>query len=138
MRGAHDERELVRLLWERGFAVIRAPASGSSTKMPRPDIVAGNSQREVQFAIEAKTTHNNLYITHESLSQLVEFAQRFGCQPIIALKFKGKGKSWLFVEPQHLTVTSGMNFKITLNEALEKGMDMKTLTKEGKQTKLSP
>lgn len=139
MRGAQDERELVRLLWERGFAVMRAPASGSSTKMPQPDIVAGNSERDVQFAIEAKTTHSdNFYITHESLSQLVEFAQRFGCQPIVALKFKGRGRSWLFFEPQHLAVTAGLNFKITLGEALQKGMDMKTLTRECKQTKLLP
>ena len=137
MRGAQDERELVRLLWRRGFAVIRAPASGGSTKMPRPDIVAGNSEREVQFAIEVKSTHSeSLYITHESLSQLVDFAQRFGCQPIVAIKFKGRGKSWLFVEPQQLTMTSGLNFKITLAEALRKGVDLKTLVREGKQTKL--
>ena len=85
MRGAQDERELVRLLWERGFAVIRAPASGSSTKMPRPDIIAGSSERKIQFAIEVKTTHNkNLYIQHESISQLVNFACLFGCQPIVA------------------------------------------------------
>ena len=138
-RGAQDERDLVNLLWKRGFAVIRAPASGASTRMPRPDIVAGNSEREVQFAIEVKTTHSEiLYITNESLSQLVVFSQRFGCQPIVAIRFKGRGRSWLFVEPQQLAVTPGLNFKITLAEALQKGMDFKTFTREGKQTKLLP
>ncbi|MEE8322105.1 MAG: Holliday junction resolvase, partial [Candidatus Bathyarchaeia archaeon] len=38
-RGIQDERNLARLLWKRGFAVMRAPASGASTKMPRPDLV---------------------------------------------------------------------------------------------------
>ncbi|MFH0897012.1 MAG: Holliday junction resolvase Hjc [Candidatus Bathyarchaeota archaeon] len=138
-RGIQDERDLVRLLWNRGFAVLRAPASGASTRMPRPDIVAGNSERGIQFAIEVKTTHSeNLYITRESLNQLVDFAKRFGCQSIVAVKFKGRGRSWLFLEPKQLAVTPGLNFKITLAEALQKGMDIKTLSKEGKQTKLLP
>jgi Holliday junction resolvase len=136
MRGVQDERELVRLLWKRGFAVIRAPASGASTRMPRPDIVAGNSMRKVQFAIEVKTTHSEyLFVTHESISQLIDFAQGFGCKPIVAIKFKGRGRSWLFVEPQQLVITPGLNFKITLVEALKKGIDFKTLIKEGKQIK---
>ena len=137
VRGTQDERELVRLLWKSGFAVLRAPASGASTQMPRPDMVAGNSEKGVQVAIEVKTTHNKrLYVAHESLSQLVAFAQRFGCKPILAIKFKGRGKSWLFLEPHQLSMTPALNFKITLDEALKNGIDYKTLTMEGKQIKL--
>ena len=136
-RGIQDERDLVQLLWKRGFAVMRAPASGAATRMPRPDIVAGNSEREVQFAIEVKTTHDDkLYIARESIVQLMDFAQRFGCQPIVAIKFKGGGKPWLFLKPQQLAITPAVNFKITLTEALREGMDFKTLIREGKQMKL--
>lgn len=136
-RGIQDERDLVRLLWRSGFAVIRSPASGASTQMPRPDIIAGHSGRGVQFAIEVKTTHNEiLYIARESVSQLIDFAERFGCQPIVAIKFKGRRVSWLFVESQQLAITPALNFKITLTEALQKGMDFKSLIKESKQTKL--
>ncbi|MEM0326303.1 MAG: Holliday junction resolvase, partial [Desulfurococcaceae archaeon] len=40
-RGFFHERDLVRRLWEHGFAVIRAPASGSRVKhVVYPDIVA--------------------------------------------------------------------------------------------------
>lgn len=136
-RGVQDERDLVRLLWRKGFAVLRAPASGASTQMPRPDIIAGHSGRGVQFAIEVKTTHDeNLYIARESVSQLIDFAERFGCKPILAIKFKGRGKPWLFVEPQHLAVTPALNFKVTFINALRSGIDFKTLIKEGKQDKL--
>ncbi|HIC99009.1 MAG TPA: Holliday junction resolvase, partial [Pyrodictiaceae archaeon] len=32
MRGFEAERDLARRLWQKGFAVIRAPASGAKTK----------------------------------------------------------------------------------------------------------
>ena len=138
-RGISDERSLVKLLWNKGFAVMRAPASGSSTKMPRPDIVAGKSAKNLQFAIEVKTTHEEvLYIARESISQLAEFAERFGCQPIVALRFKNRVKSWIFVHPQQLMVTPALNYKITYLEAQRVGMDFKTLIGEGKQLKLAP
>ena len=138
VKGIREERELVQLLWKRNFAAIRAPASGAATQMPRPDIIAGSSERGVQFAFEVKTTHDDkLYISRESVSQLIDFSQRFGCQPILAIKFKGKGIPWLFIEPQSLTTTPALNFKITLREALQRGMDFKSLIKESKQTRLS-
>ena len=136
-RGIQDERSLVRLLWKKGFAVVRAPASGASTKMARPDIIAGSRVKGLQFAIEVKTTRREtLYIARESVDQLTEFSQRFGCQPILALKFKGRGRSWLFVKPEQLSITPSLNYKITLRDALRIGIDFKTLIKEGKQTRL--
>lgn len=138
-RGISDERALVKLLWKKGFAVMRAPASGSSTKMPRPDIIAGNSGKNLQFAIEVKTTHEEvLYMARESISQLVEFAEHFGCQPIVALRFKNRVKSWIFVHPSQLMITPALNYKITTLEAQRIGLDFKTLIGEGKQLKLAP
>ena len=131
-KGIHDERSLVNRLWKSGFAVIRSPASGSSTKMPRPDIIAGNSLKDVQYAIEVKTTHQKtLYIPNESISQLVEFAQLFGCQPIVALRFKSNVKSWIFIQPEQLVQTPTLNYKITMHEAKRRGIDFKTLIREG-------
>jgi Holliday junction resolvase len=138
-RGISDERSLVKLLWNRGFAVMRAPASGSSTKMPRPDIIAGSSNRNLQFAIEVKTTHKEvLYMARESINQLIEFAERFGCQPIVALRFKNRLKSWIFIQPQQLMITPAQNYKTTYLEAQRIGIDFKTLIGEGKQLKLAP
>jgi len=136
-RGIQDERSLARLLWKRGFAVMRAPASGASTKMPRPDLVVGRRDRGLQFAIEVKTTRKNvLYIRGASIAQLLEFSQIFGCQPIVAIKFKGQRQPWLFIRPYQLLATPGLNYKISLKDALQKGMDFKTLIGEGEQTRL--
>jgi Holliday junction resolvase len=136
-RGIQDERSLARLLWERGFAVMRAPASGAATKMARPDLVVGSRDRGLQFAIEVKTTRRDvLYIQGPSIAQLLEFSQRFGCQPIVALKFKGHKQPWLFIHPYQLLTTPGLNYKISLKDALLKGMDFKTLIGEGEQTRL--
>ena len=126
MRGISGERELVNKLWQNGFAVLRAPASGSATKMMRPDIIAGNAQISLQIAIEVKTTWNKvLYITRESIDQLVAFAKRFGCQPILAVKFKGFRKvSWIFIPPEELKITGAGNYKITREDALQVGKDL--------------
>lgn len=116
---------------------MRAPASGASTKMPRPDLVVGSRDRGLQFAIEVKTTRRDvLYIRGASIAQLLEFSQRFGCQPIVALKFKGQKQQWLFIHPYQLLATPGLNYKISLKDALLKGMDFKTLIGEGEQTRL--
>jgi len=138
-RGIDEERSLVNTLWRRGFAVVRAPASGSATKRPLPDIIAGSRQRGLHFAIEVKATRaETLYVDNDSIHQLVEFAQTFGCEPFLAIRFKGRGKSWLFLKPGQLTPTKGQNYRITLEEALAKAIDLKTLIGEGRQMRLNP
>jgi Holliday junction resolvase len=133
MRGIQDERTLVRQLWKKGFAVLRAPASGASTKMDRPDILAGNKMKGLQFAIEVKTTLKEcLYIREKSINQLIDFSQRFGCQPILAIKYKRRKRNWIFINPDRLTLTPSLNYKLTFRDALRLGVDFKTLIKEGK------
>jgi len=129
----------VNTLWRRGFAVVRVPASGSATKRPLPDMVAGSKQRGLQFAIEVKTTRaETLYVDKDSIHQLVEFAQTFGCEPFVAVRFKGRGRSWLFLKPSQLTPTKGQNYRITLKDALATAIDLKTLIGEGIQVRLHP
>lgn len=137
MRGAQEERELARMLIEDGFAAMRAPASGSKATYPLPDLVAGSSSRGLHYAFQVKTTkRGRVYIPRGSIDQLVEFSQRFGCQPIVALKFKGKRRPWVFLRPNQLETTPSRNYKITLKEALRGGVDLKTLTGGGEQKRL--
>jgi len=138
-RGIDEERSLVNLLWRRGFAVVRTPASGSATKRPLPDMIAGSKQRGRYFAIEVKTTKaETLYVEGESIHQLVEFAETFGCEPFLAVKFKGRGKSWFFLRPSQLQSTRGENYRVTLKDALATAIDLKTLIGEGRQMRLKP
>lgn len=108
-----------------GFAVVRAPASGSRTRLDRPDIVAG--RRGLHLALEVKSTiKETLYIEHESIAQLVRFAERFGAEPLIAVKFKRRGKGWILLEPQNLTQTK-KGYKVTFREALKVGKRLEAL-----------
>ena len=101
--------------------------------MARPDIIARSRAKGLEYAIEVKTIHNErLYIADESVDQLIEFSQRFCCQSVLALKFKGKRKGWVFISPEQLSVTPSLNYKITFQEALQTGIDFQTLIKEGK------
>ncbi|MFQ6075105.1 MAG: Holliday junction resolvase Hjc [Candidatus Bathyarchaeia archaeon] len=137
VRGIQDERSLVRLFYRKGFAAVRTPASGGSTKMPRPDIIASSRERGVQLAVEVKTTSRKaLYIPREPVDQLVDFADRFGCRPVLALKFKGRRRGWLFVRPEDLSVTRSGNYRITFDEAMLRGMDLRELIGEGRQARL--
>jgi len=125
-RGFREERELVNRLERLGFAVLRAPASGAGTKLDRPDLVAG--RRGFCIAVEVKTTRRRvLYVRAESLEQLIRFAERFGAEPYLAVKFKRSGYGWLLLKPDHMEKT-GRGYRITLEEASRRGIPLEALT----------
>ena len=53
-KGDRRERELVNRLDEAGFAVMRAPASGSATHRDLPDVLAGHDGQ--CYAIQANAS----------------------------------------------------------------------------------
>ena len=125
VRGIREERELVKLLDRLGFAVVRAPASGSRTKLDRPDILAG--RRGFIIALEVKTSsRETLYLRRESVEQLVRFSEKFGAKPFMAVKFKGRRKGWMLVEVEKLKET-GKGFKLTFTDVLRFGETLETL-----------
>ncbi|AEH24740.1 Holliday junction resolvase Hjc [Pyrococcus yayanosii] len=86
-RGAAAERELIRMLEERGFAVVRSAGS------KRVDLVAGNGR--IYLCIEVKSTRaEKLYVRAEDIERVKRFAERFGGVPVLAVKFVGRG--WEF------------------------------------------
>jgi Holliday junction resolvase len=136
-RGIYEERGLVNILWKRGFAVVRVPASGSATKRPLPDMVAGSRKRGLHLAIEAKAIGaETIYVDKKCVDQLVEFAETFGCEPFLAVKFKGRARNWIFLRPEQLRSTKGKSLRVCLKDAVIEGIDIRTLVGEGKQTRL--
>ena len=118
-RGIAAERELLHLLWERGFAVARVAGSGSVPE-PSCDLLAGNGREK--FAIECKMSGNGTkYITKAQMDDFVAFSERFGLQPLIAIKFLRKG--WFFLSPEELKKT-GKGFSITLEQATGRGIKL--------------
>lgn len=120
MKGIDYERLLARKLSKLGFAVVRAPSSGSGTRIERPDIIAG--RRGLVLAIEVKTTSKKkVYVREEGLKRLIRFSEKFGATPYVAVKFKGSGYDWFFISPQHFK-KGGRMYSISLEEASKIGI----------------
>lgn len=133
-KGDRRERELVNRLDERGFAVMRAPASGSATERELPDVLAGNGS--VFYAIEAKSSAGDpIYLTGEEVESLVFFAKNFGAKPRIGVRFDRE--DWYFFHPGDLYVTDGGNYRVKLETALSSGTDIAELTGESTKTSLT-
>ncbi|MCU4753971.1 Holliday junction resolvase Hjc [Halobacteria archaeon AArc-curdl1] len=119
-KGDRRERELVNALDEAGFAVMRAPASGSATERELPDVLAGDG--ETFYAIEAKSSAGNpIYLTGEEVEALIYFAQNFGAKPRIGVRFDRE--DWYFFHPGDLHVTDGGNYRVKKETAIAEGTD---------------
>ncbi|MEK6916280.1 MAG: Holliday junction resolvase Hjc [Nanoarchaeota archaeon] len=115
-KGSNAERELLNMLWAASWAAIRSAGSGSM-HFPSPDILAGNGIR--RLAIEAKATKDiKKYFSPEEIKQLINFAQYFGAEPWLAIKFSS---SWVFVNPEDLRKTAN-NLAFFEKDAENKGL----------------
>jgi len=116
-KGDRRERELVNALDQAGFAVMRAPASGSATERELPDVLAGNGH--VFYAIEAKSSGGDpIYLTSEEVEALVYFSQNFGARPKIGVRFDRE--DWYFFHPDDVRTEKGA-YRVKKERALEDG-----------------
>ncbi|MFB6085178.1 MAG: Holliday junction resolvase Hjc [Halorientalis sp.] len=119
-KGDRRERELVNALDESGFAVMRAPASGSATDRELPDVLAGDG--EAFYAIEAKSSAGDpIYLDGEEIQALLYFAQNFGAKPRVGVRFDRE--DWYFFHPADLYTTDGGNYRVKKETALADGTD---------------
>jgi Holliday junction resolvase len=159
-KGDRRERELVNELDEAGFAVMRAPASGSATDRELPDVLAGRADRSARaderdgnskgsgndgersengdplfYAIEAKSSSGNpIYLTGEEVEALVYFARNFGAKPRIAVRFDRE--PWYFFHPADCHTTDGGNYRVKRETAVAEGIDFAELIGRSTQSRL--
>lgn len=101
-KGANAERELYRLLNDKGFACVRVAGSGMMENTAC-DLLAG--KKDAKYAVECKVTKDTKkYFAAEQIKNLVEFSDLFGVEPLVAIKFNRKG--WFFIEPEKLFKTN--------------------------------
>ena len=119
-KGDRRERELVNELDEAGFAVMRAPASGAATTRELPDVLAGDG--ESFYAIEAKSSAGDpIYLTGEEVEALLFFAQNFGANARIAVRFDRE--DWYFFHPGELYTTDAGSYRVKKSTAIADGTD---------------
>jgi Holliday junction resolvase len=132
-KGDRRERELVNRLDEAGFAVMRAPASGSATDRDLPDVLAGDGGDF--YAIEAKSSAGDrIYLDGEEVAALVYFSRNFGAKPRIGVRFDRE--DWYFFHPADLYTTDGGNYRVKRETALAEGTDFPELVGESERVTL--
>lgn len=133
-KGERRERELVNRLDDAGFAVMRAPASGSATERDLPDVLAGDGEHF--FAIEAKSSSGDpIYLDGDEVAALQFFADNFGAEARIGIRFDEE--DWAFFHPHDLYETDGGNYRVKLQKALAEGEDIHELAGESTQVRLT-
>ncbi|OIO41057.1 hypothetical protein AUJ10_01420 [Candidatus Pacearchaeota archaeon CG1_02_31_27] len=117
-KGSAAEREIFHILWDNGWAVLRAAGSGSTTE-PSCDLLAGKKSARRKYAIEVKVTKSKTkYLEKKQIEDLIYFCETFGLEPLIAIKFNHKG--WFFFHPSKLR-DCGKNLVISLEECEKVG-----------------
>jgi Holliday junction resolvase len=133
-KGDRRERELVNALDDAGFAVMRAPASGSATERELPDVLAGDG--ETFYAIEAKSSSGDpIYLSGEEVEALVYFARNFGAAPRIGVRFDRE--EWYFFHPADLYQTDGGNYRVKKETAIAEGTDFPEFVGESEKVTLA-
>ncbi len=115
-KGSKAERELYQMFIDNSYRAVRVAGSGVMDNTAC-DLIAGKVGKK--YCIEAKSTKKPVkYITKQQIEEFVIFAEIFGLDPVVALRFNREG--WFFVRPSDLR-DSGGNWAITLDEARTKG-----------------
>lgn len=121
-RGSNAERDLIKRFWEIGWAAMRAAGSGSQ-QYPAPDVIAGNNIRKL--AIEVKlTTQTRKYFTRQEINELTYFAEKFGAEAWLAVKFFRE--PWYFFSIHDAKETTS-SFVVTQEQAKSRGMTFEDL-----------
>ncbi len=133
-KGFSRERELARLLWKKGFAVLRAPASGAKTrKLAYPDLIALKKGMIFVFEVKTREKPGIIYIDRKQFMKLMEFIRRSGGQGYIAVKIMD-GRGWRFIPIDKVEETRGGNYRVSL-ENIEKGLRISDLVKIADRTR---
>ena len=118
-KGTKAERELLHKFWNTGdWIAMRTPASGA-IKYPCPDLLVGNQRRKL--AIECKATSSQRqYLRNGQIAELQQFADIFGAEPWVGVRFDND--KWYFLMLEDIKETEGSNYVITKDLAKNKGL----------------
>jgi len=123
LKGSRTERELFWMFWDtKIWAGIRCAGSGSTT-VPAPDLLMGSKNRKL--AIECKSGKGKRYLTKKEVDELKFFADKFGAEAWIAMRFNNV--DWLFLKPEDLGVSKGNNYFASIDLAKKKGISFDNL-----------
>ncbi len=121
-KGANAERELIKILDTKGFAVLRVAGSGVNP-IPSPDVVALKCGKI--FAIECKAWKGDyLAIPLKNMLDEINWAQVAGAEFFVGWKVPHRG--WFFLKPEQFRITE-KNYMISLEDVEKLGLTLEQL-----------
>jgi holliday junction resolvase Hjr len=111
-KGANAERELIKILADAGFAVLRVAGSGVNP-LPCPDVVALLKGKVIAFECKA-WKGKYLAIPHINMDEEFAWAEQAGAEFFVAWKIPREG--WIFIKKEHFHKT-GKNYMVSLHDA---------------------
>lgn len=97
---------------------MRAPASGAKIrKAEYPDVVAIMKGRVAVFEVKSRAKPSGLYIELDQIKKLIDFAERAGGIPYVAVKIPHK--EWKFVKVLKEEIKEDKTYKVS-KEDIEK------------------
>lgn len=121
-KGSNAERDLIHKFNENDWVAIRSAGSGSQN-YPAPDILAGNNLRRI--ALECKATADlKKYLTKKEVDELVFFANKFGAEAWIGVKFDRM--DWMFINIEDMD-KNDKSYSIDIPMAKRKGLSFEQL-----------
>ena len=112
-KGARSERELLGILYDNSFSVMRS--AGSGVNSISPDIIAFRDRKGVAFECKA-WNGTSVSIPIEKLDTLKRWESNTGMDTYIAWRINGKG--WFFISLSEMSRTE-KNYTITMRKAFE-------------------
>ena len=110
-KGYSAELELLHTLYDRGWAVLRAPRSGR-VGVAAPDLVAIKNSRVI--VIECKSRVGAFTVEADQIGQLKEWQKRTGADAYVGWKVSRKG--WFFFTVEDVIANGGHLGKKFLTE----------------------
>lgn len=125
-KGARAERELLHMLFDNKWHVVRSAGSGS-IGLPNPDLIAGKDGRIL--AIECKSSDKEIkrYLKEKDIKELKEFAKKFNAEAWLAIRFDAAG--WFFLTPEQLDRSKNGFFCFDFGLVKEKGKSFEQVTR---------
>ncbi len=121
-KGANAERELIKVLDGRGFAVLRVAGSGVNP-IPSPDVVALKGGKI--FAVECKARKGDyLAIPIKNMVDEINWSRVAGAEFFVGWKVPHKG--WFFLKPEQFRITD-KNYMVSLEEVLRVGKKLEEI-----------
>ena len=121
-KGTNAERDIIHKFFDNDWVAIRSAGSGSMQN-PSPDILAGNNLR--RLAIECKTVNDiKKYFTAKEIEELVFFAQKFGAEAWVGVRFDRI--DWFFLTIEDLEKTD-KSYYVDIKIAKRKGLSFEQL-----------